>query len=226
MSFLGKYERHINIVAKFFIIIILLFICYRIVIYDNQIDELRRAVANIEADMARPDYGMPTLVSGYVPVAVQQERASITVNITGAIASPGVYTLDEGSRLIELIELAGGAHDEADLERVNQAAHLQDAAHIRIPFVGEYEGFALADVFVDSGVAGASSASNANPALVNINTASRAELETLPGVGPVIAGNIIDFRERNGSFNHIDDLLSVNRIGAALLESMRHLIEL
>jgi len=226
MSVLGKYERHINIVAKFFIIIILLFICYRIVIYDNQIDELRQTVANIEADMARGDDGMPVLLGGSVAVAAVQERDSITVNITGAVLSPGVYTLYYGSRLIELIELAGGAKDEADLERVNQAAHLQDAAHIRIPFVGEYEGFALANVFIDSGVAGAGGASNDSSTLININTASRAELETLPGVGPVIAGNIIDFRERNGSFNHIEDLLSVNRIGATLLEGMRHLIEL
>ena len=226
MSLLGKYERHINIIAKIFIIIILLFICYRIVIYDNQINELRQAVANIEADMARGDYGMPMLLGGSVTAAVYEERDSITVNITGAINSPGVYTLDYGARLIELIELAGGAYDNADLERVNQAAHLQDASHIRIPFIGEYEDFALANVVIDGGTPRSSAASNEGRALINVNTASSAELETLPGVGPVIAGNIIDFRERNGPFNHIDDLLSVNRIGAALLEGMRHLIEL
>ena len=226
MSFLGKYERHINIIAKFFIIIILLFICYRIVIYDNQINELRQAVTNIEADMAREDYGMPVLLGTNAAAAVREESDSITVNITGAINSPGVYTLDYGSRLVELIELSGGALDDADLDRVNQAAHLQDASLIRIPFIGEYEDLTPVNVVIDTQTPSSSGASNVTSALVNVNTASRSELETLPGVGPVIAGNIIDFRERNGPFNHIEDLLSVNRVGGALLDSMRHLIEL
>jgi len=226
MSFLGKYERHINIIAKFFIIIILLFICYRIVIYDNQINELRQAVANIEMDRTRADYGMPLLLGGNVAVAVYEEHGSITVNITGAINLPGVYTLDYDSRLIELIELAGGAHDDADLERVNQAAHLQDASHIRIPFMGEYKDFAFVNVVIDSATQRSSDTNNEDRAIVNINLASRAELETLPGVGPGIAVSIIDFRERNGPFNHIEDLLSINRIGEMLLDGMRHLIEL
>jgi len=230
MGMLGKYERHINIVAKFFIIIILLFICYRVVIYDAQINELRRTVASIETSLAGGDDGMPQYLGMAQPAAnviAPRDSAStyITVNITGAVNAPGVYTLVEGQRLVNLIELAGGEHENADIERVNQAAHLQDASHIRIPFIGEHEDFVLANVVVDGGAASAG-ASGSGSGLVNINTATRAEFETLPGIGPVIAGNIVDFRELNGPFNHIDDLLSVNRVGDVLLGGIRHLIEL
>jgi len=226
MGVLGKYERHINIVAKIFIIIILLFICYRIVIYDAQINELRRTLASIEMSLAEGADGMPQYLGAAQPAEnVTASREGITLNITGAINAPGVYTLDEGSRLVDLIELAGGEHADADMERVNQAARLQDASHIRIPFIGEYEDFVLANVVIDAGAVGAG-ASGSGSGLVNINTATRAELETLPGIGSVIAGNIVDFRELNGPFNHIDDLLSVNRVGDALLGGIRHLVEL
>ena len=225
MGILGKYERHIDIVAKIFMIIILLFICYRIVVYDAQIRDLTRAVANIETDRFSGSEGMPVYMGASPAMNVPRDLSEITINITGAVLAPGVYTLDEGSRLIALIELAGGADGNADLERVNLAAHLHDASHIRIPFIGEEEDFSLIDVVIDAGIISSSAASSEYGRLVNINTASRSELEALPGVGPVIAGNIVEFRDRNGPFSHVEDLLSVNRVGSALFGSIRHLIE-
>jgi len=226
MGLWGKYERHINIIAKIFIIIILLFICYRIIVYDAQINELRREISSIEASFSPGADDMPVHLGALPPVVNIAEPPSIIVNITGAINTPGVYTLDEGSRLIDLIYLAGGALADADMERVNQASHLQDASHIRIPFVNEYGDFSLANIVVDAGIAGTNTTGSQGSGLISINTATTGELEALPGIGPVIASNIVDFRDRNGPFNHIDDLLSVNRIGATLLEGIRHLIEL
>jgi len=223
MNFWIKYERHIDIIAKIFMIIMLLFICYRIVIYDGQINALTRTVANIEADTSGAADGMPVLLgqnTGMDTVAVATN--TIVVNIVGAVKEPGVYVLDEGARLIDLIEIAGGAHEYADLERVNQASHLHDASHIRIPFIGESEDdFSLISVIIDGGT---SSADTSSSVLVNINTANQTELERLPGIGPAIAGNIITHREANGPFTSVEGLMNVNRIGSSLFENIRHLI--
>jgi len=229
MGIWGKYERHINIIAKFFIIIILLFICYRIVIYDAQINELTRAIANIESSGISFAEGMPVHMSQSYPEYIREEHLGIMVNITGAVIEPGVYVLDESARLIDLVELAGGAHERADMERVNLAAHLQDASHIRIPFVDDEGDFELLSVVEDAGAGAMNSmggASDAGLGLVNINTAGRSDLESLPGIGPVIAGNIIGFRELNGPFTHLEDLKSVNGIGPAVFGSIRDFIEL
>ena len=226
MNFWIKYERHINIIAIIFIIIMLLFICYRIVIYDTKINALTMSIANIEANMSPVADGMPEYLGlGAAPVPAVSDVRKIMVNITGAVAEPGVYILEEGSRLIDLIEMAGGAHEYADIERINRAAHLQDASHIRIPFIGDSEyDFALIDVVLDEGVDETGSASAASSGLININTATQAELERLPGIGPVIAGNIIAYRQLHGPFTSAEQLLNVNRVGQAVFNNLRHLI--
>jgi len=139
--------------------------------------------------------------------------SDIVIHIEGEVYSPGVFTLPDGSRVNDAVILAGGTTAYADLSRVNLAAFLVDAQQIIIPNAeDEIETqAATATIAADSG-------------LVNINTADERLLMTLPGIGPVIAGNIISHREANGQFNSIEELQNVPRIGAATLNNLRDLI--
>jgi len=145
------------------------------------------------------------------------QNPDIVIHIAGAVYSPGVFTLSYGSRVNDALQLAGGATEYADLARVNLAAFLQDAQQIIIPAQGE-------EIEIVEATTGIGSTPEASSGLVNINTASQAQLMTLPGVGTVISGNIIAHREANGPFNNIDELRNVPRIGASTMENLRPLV--
>ena len=143
---------------------------------------------------------------------------NIVVHIVGAVNNPGVYVLQEGARINDVLALAGGAAENADLRRVNLAAFAVDAMQIVIPFYGEDVG----EVFVFSGDASTPAAGSGT---VNINTATSQELQTLPGIGPVLSESIIVFRETHGRFRYVDELLNVSGIGPATLERLRPLVD-
>ena len=146
---------------------------------------------------------------------VETATVDIVVHIEGAVNRPGVYAMPYGSRVNDVLAIAGGATEEADLARINLAAFLQDAQQIIIPTVrGEGEAGFEPEMAVGQTASG----------LVNINTADQAQLMTLPNVGPVLAGNIISHREANGPFTTVDDLINVPRIGAVTLENLRDLV--
>lgn len=136
------------------------------------------------------------------PEAVEA-RAQVYVYVTGAVANPGVYSLDEGLRVCDAVEAAGGLTEDADASTVNLARVLSDGEHIALPTKAEVE-TALAQ-----GSAGGAAASS----LVNINTADASALETLSGVGSATAQAIISDREQNGPFSTIEDLMRVDGIG-------------
>lgn len=136
------------------------------------------------------------------PEAVEV-KAQVYVYVTGAVANPGVYSLDEGLRVCDAVEAAGGLTEDADASTVNLARVLSDGEHIALPTKAEVE-TALAQG--SAGGAGASS-------LVNINTADASALETLSGVGSATAQAIISDREQNGPFSTIEDLMRVDGIG-------------
>lgn len=142
----------------------------------------------------------------------------IVCDIGGAVSEPGVYSLPAGSRLCDLIDLAGGASQDADLSGINRALILSDGQMIRIPVYGEDP------VIIGSSqaYAGESEADAKRP--VNINTASSEELQTLPGIGPAIAARIIEYRESFGPFRTTDDLRSVKGIGEKTFEKIKDLI--
>ncbi len=139
------------------------------------------------------------------------------VYISGAVLSPGVYAVSEGDRLEDVVELAGGALADADLDAVSMASRVKDEDHWHIPRVGESP---ASPVTASSGLS-----SGAPSGKININSASATELEALPGIGPVIAERIVAYREANGPFASVDDLINVSRIGPATLESIRELVE-
>ena len=159
----------------------------------------------------------------------------ITVHVAGAVKNPGVYRLKYGSRINDGIVTAGGATSAANLDVINLATVLNEGEQIYVPKRGEKPhvitnrpqvggagGVAGAGGAGGAGgVAGAGGAANsAVPQLININLASVVELEQLPGVGPATAKAIVAYREKNGAFLKVEDLLKVRGIGPAKLSEI------
>lgn len=147
----------------------------------------------------------------------------IAVHVVGAVHQPGVYHLPSTARADDAVRAAGGATTGADLRRVNLAAMLSDGAQLWIPRVGER----APNTSLPSGPpsqgnsTGNSASSPAPPLMVDLNNATVAQLDQLPGVGPSTARAIVDHRSRNGPFAKVDDLLAVRGIGPAKLAELR-----
>lgn len=139
--------------------------------------------------------------------------ATVIVDVAGAVRRPGVYELSAGERVIDAIELAGGPTPKGDTSALNLAAPLVDGIQILVPVAG------------GGGASGGGSAPVAGGAapggLVNINTADAATLETLNGIGEVLAAAIIAYRDEHGPFPSVDALEDVSGIGPATLEELR-----
>jgi competence protein ComEA len=148
-------------------------------------------------------------------------RAALVVHVVGAVRRPGLYRLREGARVADAVERAGGATRRADLAALNLAAPLVDGVQILVPprAPGAPAGGSAAGLGSDSGGAGLGVGSK--PSLA---TATAAELDELPGVGPVTAQNIIDYRTEHGPFRSVDDLDAVPGIGPARIEQLRELV--
>jgi competence protein ComEA len=161
----------------------------------------------------------------------------VVVHVVGRVRHPGVVRLPQGARVEQAVTAAGGARSDADLSRVNLARPLVDGEQVVVPRPGES---ALASggpgsvVAAPGSVVGGTTGSpgsgsgvirqHAQP--VDINTATQAELDTLPGVGPVLAQRILDWRAQNGQFTSVDELGEVSGIGDAVLARLRPLVRL
>lgn len=134
------------------------------------------------------------------------------VHVLGAVEHPGLYVLDLDSRMVDAVAAAGGTTDDADLAGINLARTLEDGEQIIVPVAG------VAD--------GGGDAVAAQPAddRVDLNAADQAALETLPRIGPALAERIIAWREENGGFQSVDDLLAVPGIGEKLLAGIREAV--
>ena len=152
------------------------------------------------------------------PISVSS--MSITVHVAGAVNNPGVYKLRSGARFNDGVIAAGGATDQADLNSVNLAMLLNDGEQIYILKRNEKPHTITAQRSPSSATGGSASSGNSKVAIININTASLAELEQLPGVGPSTAKAIIDYREKNGAFVTVQDLINVRGIGPAKLDEI------
>jgi len=152
------------------------------------------------------------------------EPPRIIVHVSGAVNNAGVYELPDTARVNDALIAAGGENEHADLSQVNLADYLRDGMKVHIPAADEAVQAILtppADGSAHGSGRGDNQANNQNSGLININTATSEELQKLSGVGAVLAQNIIDFREANGSFASVDELVNVPRIGAATVERLR-----
>jgi competence protein ComEA len=162
----------------------------------------------------------------------QPPQAPLVLHVVGAVARPGLVEVAPGARVAEAIEAAGGAHADADLDRLNLAAPVVDGMQIRVPSIGDGN---TAEGERTSGEGGPliqlPPRLDANPPTgpvvgpVDLNADPAGRLESLPGVGPATAAAIIEWRDQHGPFVVVDDLLDVPGIGPAKLAAIRDLVE-
>lgn len=154
------------------------------------------------------------------PAATKTDaNEQIVVDIAGAVNSSGVYQFNKGAMVEDAITQAGGLTAEADNElialTINRAALLQNNGKVYIPIKGGLDSAALSSI---------SAASGAVTGLVNINSASAAALDTLPGIGPVYAQRIIDYRTKHGGFKRKEDLMKVEGLGQSKFDKLKNKI--
>ena len=137
--------------------------------------------------------------------------ARLVVHVAGAVRRPGLYRLREGSRVADAVARAGGATAKADTAAVNLAAPLADGIQVLVPSRV-------------AGAAGGTAAGAAGGGRVSLSSATAAQLDELPGVGPITAQKIVDYRAAHGGFSSVDDLDAISGIGPARLEQLRELV--
>jgi len=137
---------------------------------------------------------------------------ALVVDVVGAVRRPGLYRLSQGARIADALARAGGATPKAQLDLVNLAAPVSDGEQIVVPRRGA----------VAASGAGGGGAAPAGP--VHLNTATLEQLDALPGVGPVTAQKILDYRQEHGAFGSVDELDAIPGIGPARLEQLRDLV--
>lgn len=201
------------------ILIILIVIAYYYLFMKNQTEEIENQ--NLEIENTSKE-------NNSTDGTQKENKEKIIVHVSGAVNSEGIVELEAGSRIANAIEKAGGIKESADMSEINLAYLLEDGMKIYIPTEEETEANkknanTQNENYVTSSYEGenskkyinniqsSSSTSTSSSKKVNINTATQEELDTLPGIGPSIAGKIIEYREQNGKFSNIEDIKEVSR---------------
>jgi competence protein ComEA len=158
---------------------------------------------------SRSDASFSSNSSGSFSLSKSGAGSDVVVDVTGAVARPGVYRLPAGSRVTDAVERAGGATGAAMLEAINLAARLADGQQVVVPKRGP-----AGTVAADAGTA-------AEEGPISLGTATVEQLDTIDGIGPVTARNIVEYREQQGGLASVDQLDQVSGIGPATMESLR-----
>lgn len=153
--------------------------------------------------------------------AIQIEVPPLIIHIAGAVKIPGVYQLKSTDRIVDAVKIAGGATEEANLDLINLAALLKDGQKIIIPYKTYSETGEEINTNTYNYVASAYSSSGSTSAKININTANANMLQNLPGIGPVLSERIIEYRNQNGLFGVIDDIIDVSGIAEKKYEGIK-----
>ncbi len=157
---------------------------------------------------------------------VTDEKDMIIIHITGAVKTPGIVKLEEGSRIEDAINKAGGLTEDADISKVNLAYILEDGIKIKIPRstdLGESQDENVLSSDSGEGIVEENKESSQNSSL-NINKATEQDLQNLPGIGPSLASKIISYRNENGKFLTAEDIKNVNGIGDSKYENIKDYI--
>lgn len=144
-----------------------------------------------------------------------EDPSQLVVDVKGAVAKPGLYTLEEGSRVNDAVDAAGGLTSQADPKSINLAQKLSDEAVVYVASKDENVSV------VASTTASSAMSQEGNESKVNLNTATEADLQTISGIGAKRAADIVAYREANGGFKSVDDLNNVSGIGDKTMESIR-----
>lgn len=156
----------------------------------------------------------------YLNLENETEDNNIILHITGEVNNPGIVEVEEGSRLIDVIEKAGGLTPNADESQINLAYIVADGQKIYIPNINEEKN----EEYINGSIGGNIIIEDINSIQknkVNINTATQTELETLNGIGPSIALKIINYRKENGKFKNIEEIKNVPGIGESKYEAIK-----
>lgn len=151
-----------------------------------------------------------------------ENDTNIFVHIAGEVLKPGIISLPLNSRISDAIEASGGTTDLADISQINLAYKLKDGQKIYVPSV--YDEEITEYIQNDAGNNIITTDLSSTTSLININSATQSELETLPGIGSSTALKIIDYREKNGDFKTIDDIMNVSGIGEAKFNNIKNYI--
>jgi competence protein ComEA len=162
----------------------------------------------------------PQTSAGVAPPAAPPTESApaastvVVVDVVGAVRRPGLYRLEQGARIADAVSRAGGATPKADLALINLAALLADGEQVVVPARG------TAVPGVTSGAAPSAAATGP----VHLSTATLEQLDSLPGIGPVTAQKILDYRQQHGAFTSVDELDAVPGIGPARLDQLKDLV--
>ncbi len=151
------------------------------------------------------------------------ETEKIFVHIVGEVLNPGIVILPKGSRIADAIQESGGVTSLADISKINLAYELKDGQKVYVPSIADEENVIYIENDAGENVI-VQDNNSPNSSIININLATQAELENLPGVGASTAAKIIDYREKNGDFKKVEDIMNVSGIGEAKFNSIKDYI--
>ena len=156
----------------------------------------------------------------------EEDEELIVIHITGSVITPGIVRLKQGSRIEDAIQAAGGLTEDADISKINLAYILEDGTKLRIPSNLDIDGIENENFLTkDSGENMLEvNEENKTSSTININKATQADFETLPGIGPSLASKIISYRDKNGKFEKLEDIKNVNGIGDSKYENIKDYI--
>ncbi len=172
-------------------------------------------IKNITNNENNSEVLIENMSNTYITELEKKEVNMIKVHVAGAVQNPGIISIEEGSRLVDAIEKAGGFTEDADTSNLNFAYVIQDGEKIYIYNEDE------AKEIEEKGIAIDDSNVETKEQKVNVNTATKEELETIPGIGPALAERIIEYRNKNGKFKSVEELKNVSGIGDKKFENIK-----
>jgi competence protein ComEA len=167
--------------------------------------------------LSRPQSSAGLAPPAAPPTETAAASAVVVVDVVGAVRRPGLYRLGQGARIADAVARAGGATAKAELALINLAAPLADGEQVVVPKRG-----AAAPSAAPSGAGASTGVPSSGP--VHLSTATPEQLDSLPGIGPVTAQKILDYRQKHGAFTSVDELDAVPGIGPARLDQLKDLV--